>query len=121
MNTNDTYVSAIRENQRDLWFMYFVVFAATTGVSAQKPEQMRRVTPDGDLQQQVLDNASPGDTITLAPGTCGGLITINKGGQRQAPVVVRAVEPCIRLGGPAHYFSLITSATDWLPGSVSVR
>ncbi len=82
----------IRGHRRDLWFACLLAVAATTGLYAQKPERVRRVTPDGDLQK-VLDSASPGDTITLAPGTYRGLITISNGGQRRSPVVLRAEKP----------------------------
>jgi hypothetical protein len=53
---------------------------------------IRRVTPAGGLQG-VLDPASPGDVILLAPGTYAGLITLTKGGDSQSPVVVRAEDP----------------------------
>jgi len=88
MNTGTT----IRGRRCYLWFAIFFAVAATTGVYAQKTERVLRVTPDSDLQQ-VLDSTSPGDIVTLAPGTYRGLITISKGGQRRAPIVLRAEEP----------------------------
>jgi len=84
--------TTIREHRCDLWFAPFFAVVLMTEVYAQEPDRVRRVTPDGDLQE-VLDSASPGDIVTLAPGTYGGLITISKGGQRRTPVVVRAEEP----------------------------
>lgn len=75
-----------------LWFGLLFAFAASTGVYAQKPDRVRRVASNGELQQ-VLDDASPGDIITFAPGTYRGLITVNKGGNAEAPVVLRAEEP----------------------------
>lgn len=88
MNTRTT----TREHRRDLWFVLFFAVTVTTGVYAQKPERVRRVMPGGELQQ-ALEDASPNDIITLAPGTYGGPITVNKGGDAWAPVVIRAEEP----------------------------
>jgi len=76
----------------NLSFAIFFAVAATTAVYAQAPERVRRVTPDGDLQQ-VLDSTSPGDIVTLAPGAYRGLITVSRGGRPRAPIVLRAEEP----------------------------
>jgi hypothetical protein len=79
------------ENQRFLCLVFFSTIVVMTGVYAQKSEQVHRVMPDDDLQQ-VLDGTAPGKIIILAPGTYGGLITIKKGGDAGAPVIIRAEE-----------------------------
>lgn len=66
MNTKTT----MRGRRCNLSVAIFVAVAATTAVYAPKPERVRRVTPDGDLHE-VLDNASPGDIVTLPPGMTG--------------------------------------------------
>lgn len=81
-----------REYRRCLWLGLFFVVAATTGAYAQRTERVRRVTPNGGLQQ-ALDDALPGDVILLAPGRYGGPITVNRGGESSEPVVLRAEEP----------------------------
>jgi len=81
-----------REHRHGSWLGFFIVVAVTTGAYAQTPHRERRAASDADLQQ-TLDDASPGDVILLAPGTYHGLITINKGGDARAPVVVRAEKP----------------------------
>jgi len=81
----------VHEHQFGLCFMLLCMIVAMTGVYAQKQEKVQRVLPDDDLQQ-VLDGAIPGEIIILAPGSYGGFITIKKGGDAGAPVIIRAEE-----------------------------
>jgi len=85
-----------RENTREytfiLWLVLFFTITVITEVYAQKTGRVLQVMPDSNLQQ-VLDDATPGDIITLATGTYRGLITVNKGGDASAPVVIRAEDP----------------------------
>ena len=49
------------------------------------PENRIRVLPGDDLQS-ILDNAKPGDVISLAPGIYTGRLIINRSGESDAPI-----------------------------------
>lgn len=50
------------------------------------------VTPDQSIQK-ALDDAKPGDTVSLAPGVYRQRVQINNSGTAESPIILRAREP----------------------------
>lgn len=69
----------------------FCALVAAGAMTAARAE-LTRVTPESGLQA-ALDAASPGDILSLAPGTYYERVIVKKGGAPGKPLVIRAEAP----------------------------